>query len=172
MSERITSKIHPTQTEKKVTTISGINDAALSSTFSGMYLICVLIFAGVAAGALKHLQTAKKRFRILLSFLTAAMIFRSMLEFAWALVFKVWALRDTLKFEETLMTNLIRTVLCGFFSVVIYGCILCIAMLPLPEGIDHGAVNWEFSAQEGEGLAPKNQFSRCIQATCVRPTPD
>jgi hypothetical protein len=97
--------------EDKAAHIVTINDAALTATFTGGFMICVLIFAAVAGVALRHMSTAKKRFKFFLSLLTAAMIFRSLLDFIWALVFKVWALRPKLNIEETLTTNMIRTVL-------------------------------------------------------------
>jgi hypothetical protein len=42
------------------------------------------------------------------------------------------------------MTNLIHTVLYGAFSVIVYVCILFLAMAPLPVGIDHSAVGVEY----------------------------
>jgi hypothetical protein len=97
--------------EDKAAHIVTISDAALTAGFTGGFLICVLIFAAVAGVALRHLSTATKRFKFFLSLLTAGMISRSLLDFIWALVFKVWALRSKLKIEETLTTNMIRTVL-------------------------------------------------------------
>lgn len=139
--QQMFSNVKANNTEDKVNGISTINDAALTAGFTGMFLLCVVIFAAVAQGALKHLSTANKRFKVLLCLLTAAMIFRSLLDFVWALVFKVWALRQKLKFQETLTTNLVHTVLYGLFSVIIYASIVYIATLPLPP--PDGEIDWQ-----------------------------
>lgn len=131
-------------TEDKIRSISNINDAALTSAFTGIYLFCILIFAYVAIQAVRHLDPSPAHFKPALVLLTVGIILRSALDFAWSIAFKVFSLRPHLNLGDQLTTNLIHTVLYGAFSVLVYVCILILATVPLPAGIDHSAVGVEY----------------------------
>jgi hypothetical protein len=156
----------PNKTTDKIGSISNLNDAALTAAYTGLYLICVLIFAGVAWMAMRHLKSTSNldgRFKLYLILLTVTLVLRCLLDLVRALVFKLGAHYQQKKFDETLMTTVVYTIFYGFFSVIVYGCILCISTVPVPQDIDHRNVSVEYVPEEARkwhrDLPSKNVYN-------------
>jgi hypothetical protein len=116
-----------------------------------MYLVCIRIIAAVGHRTVKHLDPALRYFKGALTILTVGPSCAAHWISARALVFKVFALRPSMKLRNVLVTNLIHTVMYGFFSTVVYACVLCVVMVPLPDGVDHSSVGVEFLPKDKRG---------------------